>query len=99
MSVQLLQLPAKGWLFTSIPKGILASEDQGQIYGSTEAAQGNSYEDMARHQIQAAQALLDSPDGKYVNSFLVMVPRGTMNQGLMVARSVPRSEGRPHVDV
>ncbi len=98
MAVMVVVLVATGWLFTSIPKGFLASEDQGQIYGSTEAAQGISYEDMVRHQLQAAQALLDSPDGKYVNSFLVMVPRGTMNQGFMVARFVPRSE-RPHVDV
>ena len=98
MAVLLLVLVATGWLFTSIPKGFLASEDQGQIYGSTEAAQGISYQDMVRHQLQAAQALLDSPDGKYVNSFLVMVPRGTMNQGFMVARFVPRSQGRPHVD-
>jgi len=97
MAVLALVLVATGWLFTSIPKGFLASEDQGQIYGSTEAAQGISYEDMVRHQLTAAQALLDSPDGKYVNSFLVMVPRGTMNQGFMVARFVPRSE-RPHVD-
>jgi HAE1 family hydrophobic/amphiphilic exporter-1 len=97
MAVLALVLVATGWLFTSIPKGFLASEDQGQIYGSTEAAQGISYEDMVRHQLTAAQALLDSPDGKFVNSFLVMVPRGTMNQGFMVARFVPRSE-RPHVD-
>jgi HAE1 family hydrophobic/amphiphilic exporter-1 len=97
MAVLALVLVVTGWLFTSIPKGFLASEDQGQIYGSTEAAQGISYEDMVRHQLTAAQALLDSPDGKYVNSFLVMVPRGTMNQGFMVARFVPRSE-RPHVD-
>jgi HAE1 family hydrophobic/amphiphilic exporter-1 len=97
MAVLALVLVATGWLFTSIPKGFLASEDQGQIYGSSEAAQGISYEDMVRHQLTAAQALLDSPDGKYVNSFLVMVPRGTMNQGFMVARFVPRSE-RPHVD-
>jgi HAE1 family hydrophobic/amphiphilic exporter-1 len=92
-------LVATGWLFTSSPKGFLSSEDQGQIYAMTEAGQGISYNDMVRHQLAVAHALLDSPDGKYVNSFLVMVPRGTMNQGFMVARFVSRAEsGRPHVD-
>ncbi len=97
LAVSALVLVATGFLFYSIPKGFLSSEDQGQIYGMTEAAQGVSYQDMVRHQIAVAQALLDSPDGKYVNSFLVMVPRGTTNQGFMVARFVPRSQ-RPHVD-
>ena len=92
-----LILVATGWLFYSSPKGFLTSEDQGQIYAMTEAAQGVSYKDMVRHQLQVANALLNSPDGKYVNSFLVMVPRGTMNQGFMVARFIDRSQ-RPHVD-
>ncbi|MGH9521578.1 MAG: efflux RND transporter permease subunit, partial [Terriglobales bacterium] len=92
-------LVATGWLFMKSPKGFLSSEDQGQIYAATEAQQGISYEDMVRHQLTVANALLNSPDGKYVNSFLVMVPRGTMNQGFMVARFVSRSaSGRPHVD-
>ncbi len=99
MLVLLLVLVATAWLFMSSPKGFLTSEDQGQIYGSTEAVQGISYQDMVRHQLQVAQALLDSPDGKYVNSFLVSVPRGTTNQGFFVARFVSRKDsGRPHVD-
>ena len=99
MVVLLAVLVATGWLFVTIPKGFLSSEDQGQIYGSTEAVQGISYEDMVRHQLKVAQALLDSPDGKYVNSFLVSVPRGTTNQGFFVARFISRKDsGRPHVD-
>jgi HAE1 family hydrophobic/amphiphilic exporter-1 len=97
LALTALILVATGWLFYTSPKGFLSSEDQGQIYAMTEGQQGVSYKDMVRHQLQVAHALLNSPDGKYVNSFLVMVPRGTMNQGFMVARFVSRKQ-RPHVD-
>ena len=36
------------WLFVMIPKGFLPSEDQGTIFGFTEAAQGISFEAMKR---------------------------------------------------
>jgi HAE1 family hydrophobic/amphiphilic exporter-1 len=83
--------------FKMVPTGFLASEDQGQLYAFTEAAQGISFKDMVRHQLQVANAILQSKNGKYINSFMVAVPRGTTNQGFLVARFVPRSE-RPHVD-
>jgi HAE1 family hydrophobic/amphiphilic exporter-1 len=84
-------------LFEKIPTGFLASEDLGQLYGFTEAAQGISYEDMVNHQLAVAHAILNSQDGKYINSFMVAVPRGATNQGFIVARFVPRSQ-RPSVD-
>ena len=85
------------WLFGAVPKGFLTSEDQGTIRASTEAAQGISYDDMARHQLAVANAILNSPDAKYINSFMVGVPRGAMNQGMIVMRFIPRNQ-RPHVD-
>ncbi len=90
-------LVATALIYLQIPKGFLASEDQGQLYGSTEAVQGISYEDMVRHQLEVANAILKSKDGKYINSFMVSVPRGAINQGFLVMRFIPRSE-RPHVD-
>ncbi|HMK30777.1 MAG TPA: efflux RND transporter permease subunit [Terriglobales bacterium] len=97
MMVSLVLLVATGYLFTIMPKGFLASEDQGQIYGFTEAAQGISFEDMVRHQIAIANAILESRNGKYINSFFMAVPRGANNQAFLVMRFVPRAQ-RPHVD-
>ncbi|MEJ2722676.1 MAG: efflux RND transporter permease subunit, partial [bacterium] len=37
------------FLFRAIPKGFLPTEDTGQIFAMTEAAQGISFEDMAAH--------------------------------------------------
>jgi HAE1 family hydrophobic/amphiphilic exporter-1 len=97
MAVSGAVIVATGFLFVSIPKGFLASEDQGQIYSMSEGVQGISFEDMKRHQLQAADAILNSPDGKHVNSFMVSTPRGPANTGFFVARFVPR-EQRPSVD-
>ncbi len=97
MGVSAIVLVATGYLFVAMPKGFLASEDQGQIYVMTEAVQGISFEDMKAHQLAVARAILDSPDGKYVNSFFTAVPRGAINQGFMVARFVPLGQ-RPGVE-
>ncbi|MGZ4833459.1 MAG: efflux RND transporter permease subunit, partial [Terriglobales bacterium] len=97
MGVSALVLVATGYLFVTIPKGFLSSEDQGQIYVFTEAAQGISFEDMKTHEVAVARALLDSPDGKYINTMFSAVPRGAQNQGFLVARFVPLGR-RPGVD-
>ncbi|MGZ4817806.1 MAG: efflux RND transporter permease subunit, partial [Terriglobales bacterium] len=97
MGVSALVLVATGYLFFTIPKGFLSSEDQGQIYVFTEAAQGISFEDMKTHEVAVARALLDSPDGKYINTMFSAVPRGAQNQGFLVARFVPLGR-RPGVD-
>ena len=41
-----------------VPKGFLPSEDMGQIFGMTEAAQGISFENMVKHQRGPWQILL-----------------------------------------
>ncbi|MGZ4813133.1 MAG: efflux RND transporter permease subunit, partial [Terriglobales bacterium] len=97
MGVSALVLVATGYLFVTIPKGFLSSEDQGQIYVFTEAAQGISFEDMKTHEVAVARALLDSLDGKYINTMFSAVPRGAQNQGFLVARFVPLGQ-RPGVD-
>ncbi|MGI9101918.1 MAG: efflux RND transporter permease subunit [Terriglobales bacterium] len=97
MVVSGIVLVATGYLFVTMPKGFLASEDQGQIYIFTEANQGISFEDMKAHQLAVMNAVLNSPDGKYINSFFAAIPRGANNQGFMVARFVPMGQ-RPGVD-
>ncbi|HEX9121722.1 MAG TPA: efflux RND transporter permease subunit [Terriglobales bacterium] len=99
MAVSAVVLVATGYLFVTIPKGFLASEDQGQIYAMTEGVQGISFNDMVNHQLAVGKTLLNSKDGQYVNSFFMSVGGfRASNQGFMVARFVPR-EQRPHVDV
>src|SRR4029079_517856 len=62
MLASLLLLAATAYLFTVVPKGFLPSEDQGRFMVNTEAAQGISYEDMARHQKTVADALQGDPN-------------------------------------
>jgi HAE1 family hydrophobic/amphiphilic exporter-1 len=89
---------ATAWLFMAIPKGFLPSEDQGNLFAFTEGIQGISYEDMVRHQKEAAKVIGDSP---YVANYMSTVGGGgvnaALNSGRIFARLKPRSE-RPHVD-
>ena len=84
-------------LYQTMPKGFLPSEDQGQLYAVTEGAQGMSFNDLVAHQVAVSQEVLNSPQGKYVNSFFSIAGRGATNAGMFVMRFIPRSE-RPHVD-
>ena len=46
-----------GWMFATMPKDFLPSEDSGQLFAFTEAAQDVSFEEMSRLQQQAAADL------------------------------------------
>jgi len=91
-------LGATVWLFMSIPKGFLPSEDQGSVFAFTEGIQGISFEDMVRHQKEAAKVIGSSP---YVVNYMSTVGGGgvnaALNSGRIFALLKPRS-GRPHVD-
>jgi HAE1 family hydrophobic/amphiphilic exporter-1 len=91
-------LGATAWLYMAIPKGFLPSEDQGSIFAFTEGIQGISFEDMVRHQKEAAQVIGSSP---YVVNYMSTVGGGgvnaALNSGRIFARLTPRSQ-RPHVD-
>jgi HAE1 family hydrophobic/amphiphilic exporter-1 len=85
-------------LFKAIPTGFLPSEDQGSVFAFTEGIQGISFEDMVRHQKQAAAVIGSSP---YVVNYMSTVGGGgvnaALNSGRIFALLKPRS-GRPHVD-
>jgi HAE1 family hydrophobic/amphiphilic exporter-1 len=89
---------ATAWLFMAIPTGFLPSEDQGNLFAFTEGIQGISFEDMVRHQKEAAKVIGDSP---YVVNYMSTVGGGgvnaALNSGRIFARLRPRNE-RPHVD-
>jgi HAE1 family hydrophobic/amphiphilic exporter-1 len=97
MVISGLLLVATYVAYKSVPTGFLASEDQGQLFFFTEAAQDVSFEEMKNHQLQVANAILQAPDAKYIDSLMVMVPRTTNNQGVIVARFSSIGK-RPHVD-
>jgi HAE1 family hydrophobic/amphiphilic exporter-1 len=50
------------YLFSIMPKGFLPSEDTGQIFAFTEAQQGISFEDMAKHQQELAAIIAQDPN-------------------------------------
>ncbi len=99
MAFSALILLATMWLFVHIPKGFLPTDDTGQIFAPTEAAQGISFESMVEHQKAVAAVMAQDPA---VDGFMSSCgnrgndTRGG-NQGMMFARLKPRSE-RPSVD-
>ena len=86
-------------LFFIMPKGFLPSEDTGQIFGFTEAAQGISYDAMVDHQKALARIVREDPN---VDSFMSGVGVGGLtvasNSGRLFIRLKPRSERRLHAD-
>jgi hydrophobic/amphiphilic exporter-1 (mainly G- bacteria), HAE1 family len=57
------------YLFLLIPKGFLPSEDSGQMFGVTQAAEGISFEAMEQHQVALTKLILDDPNVAGVTSF------------------------------
>ncbi len=84
---------ATGFLFTKIPTGFLPSEDTGQIFALTEAAQGISFEDMVKHQKALAAIVSEDPN---IAAFMSAVGAGGVsvatNTGRMFMRLKPREE-------
>jgi HAE1 family hydrophobic/amphiphilic exporter-1 len=98
MAFSLVILVATALLYMDIPKGFLPSEDQGQLFAFTEGIQGISFEDMLRHQQEAAKIIGESP---YVANYMSTVGGGgvnaALNSGRIFARLTDRKT-RPHVD-
>jgi hydrophobic/amphiphilic exporter-1 (mainly G- bacteria), HAE1 family len=98
MAFSLVILVATAFLYMNIPKGFLPSEDQGQLFAFTEGIQGISFEDMMRHQQEAAKIVGESP---YVANYMSTVGGGgvnaALNSGRIFARLTDRKT-RPHVD-
>ena len=99
VAVAALLLAATIWLFMIIPMGFIPSEDTGQLFAFTEAAQDASFEAMVRHQQQVAAVLSEDPN---IESFMSSVgaggANGTGNTGRIYARLKPRAERRLNVD-
>jgi HAE1 family hydrophobic/amphiphilic exporter-1 len=90
---------ATGLLFSYMPKGFLPSDDVGQLFAFTEAAQDISYDAMSKLQGQVAAIVRQNP---HVESVMSFVGGGggssSLNNGRMFITLKPRGE-RPTADV
>ncbi len=93
MAFSLVILVATAFLYMDIPKGFLPSEDQGQLFAFTEGIQGISFEDMMRHQQEAAKIVGESP---YVANYMSTVGGGGVNAALNYGRIFARLTDRKH---
>ena len=86
-------------LWILIPKGFIPSEDIDQLSGTTETAEGTSFESMLRHQQQVAAIVAKDPN---VAGFMSAVGGGpgggSSNQGRLVLRLKPRSQRKLSAD-
>ena len=82
-------------LFIVVPKGFLPSEDNSQIFGTTETVQGTSFDDLVRHQQQVMAILQQDPNVDAVMSFL---GGGQINQGRVFMQLKPKSQRAMSVD-
>jgi HAE1 family hydrophobic/amphiphilic exporter-1 len=90
-SVVVLALTA--WLFVIVPKGFIPDEDQGAIFGVTEAQQGISFEAMVKHQLAVADIARHDPAvEKLFTSVASTGTTTTTNQGRMFLHLKPRDE-------
>ncbi|BCB26517.1 multidrug transporter [Sulfurimicrobium lacus] len=93
LALYLVILALTGYLFYTMPKGFLPSEDTGQIFAFTEAAEDISFESMARHQRAVAAIVQQDPN---IDGFMSAIGAGgsslSGNTGRMFIRLKPRSE-------
>ena len=98
LGVFLVLIAATALLAVSIPKGFLPSDDVGQLFVSTEAAQDIGFDDMLLKQHQAIEIFRND---QYVENVLAFVGAGgsssTLNQGRMILKLKPFGE-RPDAD-
>ncbi len=86
-------------LFIIIPKGFLPTEDTGQIFAITEAQQGISYDDMAKHQQQIVDIIAQDPNIEaFMSSIGAGGPNAAANSGRIFMRLKPRSERKMSAD-
>src|SRR5262249_41245508 len=88
------------YLFMIVPKGFLPSEDQGRFRVNPEAAQGISFEDMARHQTQVVDAITKDPNIASTNVMVGAIGSngGSLNAGRVWVELKPRDDRAKSVD-
>ncbi|HVB38725.1 MAG TPA: efflux RND transporter permease subunit, partial [Vicinamibacterales bacterium] len=91
--VSFVLMGATVYLFVSIPKGFIPSEDTNQIFASTEAVQGIGFDAMVQHQMQIAAILSKDPNiSGFSNNVGAGGPNATPNTGRMFIDLKPRED-------
>jgi HAE1 family hydrophobic/amphiphilic exporter-1 len=86
-------------LFMTFSYGFLPSQDMGQIFGTTEAAQGISFESMKQHQLAVAEVVRQDPNVDSISSVAgAGGPLQTGNLGRLFITLKPRSKRRLNAD-
>ena len=83
------------YLFMIVPKGFLPNEDTGRFNINTEAAEGISFDDMVRHQLQLAEIVMAEPDVAGVSHNVGMVGNNatsSANAGRFFVELTPRDK-------
>jgi HAE1 family hydrophobic/amphiphilic exporter-1 len=92
-AVFLASLVATVFLFEIMPKDFLPSGDTGQIIAMTEGPDGISFDDMARHQNEAARIIMQDTNVAFVMSAVgAGGSRATLSNGTIFMSLKPRSE-------
>jgi HAE1 family hydrophobic/amphiphilic exporter-1 len=96
MLFSLLVLVGTAVLFKILPTGFIPDEDIGQINITTEAAQGTSYQDMVRRQLQVARIVQEDPNvASYMSSIGGGGGGGGTNTGRVIAILKPLGQRLP----
>jgi hydrophobic/amphiphilic exporter-1 (mainly G- bacteria), HAE1 family len=81
------------YLFYTVPKDFLPSEDTGRIIAFTEGLNGTSFADMVAHQQRAAKIIMGDPNiSRVMSSVGAGGPRATANSGTIFIGLKPREE-------
>jgi hydrophobic/amphiphilic exporter-1 (mainly G- bacteria), HAE1 family len=81
-----------------VPKGFIPSEDQSQLYATTEAAEGTSYDAMVKHQLAAAAIVQDDPNVGGSMSAIGGGGSNAVNQGRLILNLKPTDQRKMSAD-
>jgi HAE1 family hydrophobic/amphiphilic exporter-1 len=99
LMISILFLVGVVYLYSITPTGFLPSEDTGQIFSFTEAAEGISFESMVDHQKKIADIALQDPNvATIMSSVGASGSSVSTNTGRLMMRLKPRNERSLSVD-
>jgi len=99
LAVTLAMAALTWYLFSTMPTGLLPSEDLGSFNVTTEGAQGASFDEMVAHQQELAKIIAADPNvGGFMSSVGATGSRVGSNSGSMFVTLKPRKERKLSVD-
>ncbi len=88
-------LLATGYLYVKVPKGFIPDQDIDQLFVSTEAAQGTSYQEMVDLQRRVGEIIRNDPNIEGFNSSIggtSLSGANALNTGRMYMQLLPRAK-------